>query len=116
MAQPSAPIPELESMDVRTDKVVRWIEENVGGRVVDIDPQARWRPVWFATLERDGERVELCVRGDRLDCRHGFPLEHEMHLQDQLHKAGIPGEPWPDAVRAEVFTTASFERDLRRTS
>ena len=30
----------LESMESRTQKVVRWIEEHVGGRVVEIDPQA----------------------------------------------------------------------------
>ena len=44
--------PGLESMEARTEKVVRWIEENVGGRVAHIDPQARWRPVWFAEVER----------------------------------------------------------------
>ncbi|MBJ18553.1 MAG: phosphotransferase family protein [bacterium] len=76
-------------MEVRTEKVIRWIERKIGGRVTHIDPQARWRPVWFAEVEVDGEKLELCVRGDRLDCRHGFPLEHEMHLQEGLYAAGI---------------------------
>jgi aminoglycoside phosphotransferase (APT) family kinase protein len=109
MAHPSAnssATAELSSMEARTAKVIRWIEENVGGRVTHIDPQARWRPVWFAKVERDGENLELCVRGDRLDCRHGFPLEHEMHLQHELHKAGIPVAKvygWCDDPRAYIM-------------
>ena len=30
---------------------------NVGGTVVRISRQPRWRPVWFADVERDGERA-----------------------------------------------------------
>jgi aminoglycoside phosphotransferase (APT) family kinase protein len=96
----------LESMEVRTAKVVRWIEENVGGRVTHVDPQARWRPVWFAQVEREGEKLELCVRGDRLDCRHGFPLENEMKFQQLLQEAGIPVARvygWCDDPRAYVM-------------
>ena len=84
----------LEPVEARTAKVVRWLETNLGGRVVRIEPQARWRPVWFAELEREGEvgpeKLDLCVRGDRLDCWHGFTLEHEMTLQRLLHEHGIP--------------------------
>lgn len=97
---------ELESMESRTEKVVRWIEENVGGRVVHIDPQARWRPVWFAEVERGDEQLELCVRGDRLDCMHGFPLENEMKFQALLHDAKIPVAKvwgWCDDPRAYVM-------------
>ncbi len=74
-----------------TGKVVRWLEQELGGRVTHVEPQARWRPVWFADLERSGgERLRVCVRGDRLDARHGFPLEQEMTLQRLLHERGIP--------------------------
>ena len=44
---------EGESMTLRTEKVVRWVVENLGGRVTHVDPQARWRPVWFIEVERD---------------------------------------------------------------
>ena len=94
------------SLELRTDKVVRWIERNLGGRVTQIEPQARWRPVWFAEVDRGGERLELCVRGDRLDCLHGFPLEHEMTLQRLLYEAGIPVARvygWCDDPRAYVM-------------
>ncbi len=96
----------------RTEKVVRWIETHLGGKVVQIDPQARWRPVWFAEVDRpaatgDGtERLSLCVRGDRIDARHGFPLEHEMRFQEQLHAAGIPVAKvwgWCDDPRAYIM-------------
>lgn len=33
-----------------------------------------------------------------------------------LRKAGLPADRWPDDMRADVFTTASFERDLRPRS
>ena len=102
---PDSPL-DLESMESRTKKVVAWIEENVGGRVTLVDPQARWRPVWFISVEREGEKLELCVRGDRLDCRHGFPLENEMKIQDLLHQNGIPVAKvygWCDDPRAYVM-------------
>ncbi|MEE3330091.1 MAG: phosphotransferase [Myxococcota bacterium] len=73
-----------------TQQVERWLEENVGGEVVDIAMQPRWRPVWFARVQRDGEILEICVRGDRQDARIGFTLEHEMALQQQLEVHGIP--------------------------
>ena len=70
--------------------VRRWIESEVGGTVVDLRRQPRWRPVWFVDLDRDGERLELVVRGDRTDMPLIFPLEHEMHLQEVMYDHGIP--------------------------
>lgn len=112
----------LESLEARTEKVIRWIETNVGGRVTHVDPQARWRPVWFATVEgapgEGDEPLELCVRGDRLDCRHGFPLEHEMAIQQQLHAAGIPVarvHGWCDDPRAYVMDRVEGVEHFRDT-
>lgn len=73
---------------VRT--ITTWIETNFGGRVLDVTPQPRWRPVWWVTVERDGETRELCVRGDRVDTELQFPLRHEMLLQRLLFERGIP--------------------------
>lgn len=73
-----------------TEKIVTWLERELGGRVVSIARQPRWRPVWFADLERDGETLALCVRGDRTDMPLVFPLEHEMVLQRTMHEHGIP--------------------------
>lgn len=76
--------------DASTTKIIDWLERHVGGRVVHIARQPRWRPVWFADVERDGETLELCVRGDRTDMPLVFPLEHEMNLQRTMHEHGIP--------------------------
>ena len=72
-------------------------------------------PTW---LERDGEKLELCVRGDRLDCRHGFPLEHEMTLQRLLHEHGIPVAKvygWIDDPRAYVMDRVAGVEHFRDT-
>jgi aminoglycoside phosphotransferase (APT) family kinase protein len=57
--------------------------------VVRIERQARWRPAWWVDLERDGELLELCVRGDRFDSPSAFSLEHERIFQTLLSERGI---------------------------
>lgn len=76
--------------EASTAKIVDWLERNLGGRVLQIARQPRWRPVWFADVEREGVILELCVRGDRTDMPLVFPLEHEMVLQRTMHEHGIP--------------------------
>ena len=71
-------------------KIADWLHERLGGRVLRIERQARWRPVWFVELECEGERLALCVRGERTDMPMVFPLEHEMRFQSLLHGFGIP--------------------------
>jgi len=73
-----------------TDRVVAWLERETGGRVTAIHRQARWRPVWFADLERGDEHLALCIRGERTDMQPIFPLAHEMRFQAMLHERGIP--------------------------
>jgi hypothetical protein len=70
-------------------KITAWLEANIGGTVVHIARQPRWRPVWFADLEHDNKRLELCVRGDRTDMRLIFPLDHEMRFQSLLHRRNL---------------------------
>lgn len=82
-----------------------WLEKNLG-RVERLERQARWRPVWFADVVRDGEVLELCVRGDRTDYPGVFPLEHEMLAQRLMQErgvavAGVYG--WIDEPRAFVI-------------
>ncbi len=76
--------------DAATDRVRNWLEADLGATVVAIARQPRWRPVWFADVDRDGERLELCVRGDRTDMPLIFPLDHEMRFQSVLHDHDIP--------------------------
>lgn len=70
--------------------ITTWVEGNLGGTVRHIERQARWRPVWWVSLEQDDEIKELCVRGDRIDSPSAFPLEHEMAFQSILQDNGIP--------------------------
>lgn len=76
--------------DAATERIRTWLQANVGGTVITIARQPRWRPVWFADVERDGELLQLVVRGDRTDMPLIFPLDHEMRLQALLHDHGIP--------------------------
>ena len=88
------------------EDVVRWVEQHFGGRVIEIERQPRWRPVWFAEVDVEGKRQALCVRGERLDARIGFTLDHEMRLQDMLHERGIPVarvHGWIESPRAYVM-------------
>lgn len=80
------PLSEQSAAD--TAHVVAWIEAHIG-KVVSIELQPRWRPIWFADAESDGAIVPLCVRGDRVDTIQTFPLEHEMLVQRVMHEHGI---------------------------
>ena len=80
---------ERPTTDDGTEAVRAWLAAHLGS-VVWIRRQPRWRPVWFADVERDGELLALCVRGDRTDMPLIFPLDHEMRLQDLMHRHGIP--------------------------
>ncbi len=100
-------------------KIVAWLEANVGGTVVELARQPRWRPVWWATLERGGERLALCVRGDRTDMSLVFPLDHEMRLQRTLHAQGIPVPKvwgWIDEPRAYVMDRVPGRSDFKGAS
>jgi len=66
------------------------LQADLGGEVVAIRRQARWRPAWFVDLRRDGQILELYVRGARTDMRPIFPLVHERRMQELLGSMGIP--------------------------
>ena len=86
--------------------ITAWVQRELGGKVRRIERQARWRPVWWVTLEQDDDVLELCVRGDRIDSPSAFPLEHEMVFQSLLHQNGIPVarvHGWCDEPRAIVM-------------
>jgi aminoglycoside phosphotransferase (APT) family kinase protein len=94
------------------EPVTRWVEDHVGGTVVGVRRQARWRPVWFVDVERDGDTRTVMVRGDRTDAAPLFPLEHEMKFQQLLEEDGIPVAHvygWCDDPRAFVMDVAPGE-------
>jgi aminoglycoside phosphotransferase (APT) family kinase protein len=99
-------------------KVTRWIESELGARVLRVTRQPRWRPVWFVEAERGGERQTFVVRGERLDARIGFTLQQEMTLQRLLHEAEIPVAAvhgWVDDPRAYVMDFVAGEENFVNT-
>lgn len=97
-----------------TEVVTAWLARNIGP-VVAIRRQPRWRPVWFAEVARDGEVVELVVRGDRTDMPLIFPLDHEMRLQAVMHEHGVRTAEvhgWIEEVPAYVMDRAPGEQDF----
>ncbi|MYB27904.1 MAG: phosphotransferase family protein [Acidimicrobiaceae bacterium] len=109
-----------ESLAAADGNIVRWFEQDFGGRVVDLARQTRWRPVWFATVDRnDGTRHELVVRGDRTDMPLIFPLEHEMTFQRLLGEHGIPVARvwgWIDEPMAYVMDRVGGQEHFAGTS
>jgi aminoglycoside phosphotransferase (APT) family kinase protein len=102
-----------------TTDVVRGILDENLGRVLHIEQQARWRPAWFATVERDGEQREVCVRGERVDALMPFTLRHEMTFQDLLHDAGIPVAEvhlWSDDPRFYAMDRLAGKQDFENVS
>jgi aminoglycoside phosphotransferase (APT) family kinase protein len=104
--------------DERMPAVIAWIEQQLGGKVVSSARQARWRPMYFVDLERDGETMPLLVRGDRIDTVMMFPLEHEMLLQKLMFEHGIAVPRvygWIDEPRCYVMDrivgTFGFENE-----
>lgn len=97
--------PETQETADNTAKVAAWIEAHLG-RVISIELQPRWRPIWFLDVEKDGEVLPLCVRGDRVDTIQTFPLEHEMLVQQVMCDHGIAAPKvygWLDDPRAYVM-------------
>ena len=70
-------------------ELVAWLERDLGGRVTRIERQARWRPAWWVDLDRDGERLALCIRGERLDSASAFSFDHERIFNTLLSERGI---------------------------
>ncbi|MGD9794421.1 MAG: phosphotransferase [Acidimicrobiia bacterium] len=72
-----------------TERAAQIVTDHMGGRVVRIERQLRWRPTWFVDLERDGEIIPLVLRGDRTDSE-AFPLRHEYTFHSLMEERDFP--------------------------
>jgi hypothetical protein len=43
------------------DLIGEWVRADLGGEVIAIERQTRWRPNWLVDAEVDGQRIELMV-------------------------------------------------------
>jgi hypothetical protein len=76
-------------LDPQTRAVAEWLTDNVGGKVLSIERQARWRPQWIVDVERDGEVLPLMVRGERFDTDMTWALRHEADFQKVMEDIGV---------------------------
>lgn len=73
------------------EKVRRFIEKVTGGHVVGMERLIRWRPAWFADVERNGDLLWIHVRGDRDSDILPFPeLQREADIMRILGENGVP--------------------------
>lgn len=72
-------------------RLVARIEDLVGGTVVYLERQPRWRKAWYVTVERDGAEVPLYVRGDKQIDAEPYPgLDREAAILRALEANGLP--------------------------
>ena len=77
--------------DAAVERIVDFVEQLTGGKIVDLERLVRWRPSWFADVEVDGEVRRLHLRGDRGGDVSIFPdLKREADVIEILHRHGLP--------------------------
>jgi aminoglycoside phosphotransferase (APT) family kinase protein len=99
--------------------ITRWLDANIGGTVHPIEQQPRWRPMWFVQVERRGETLSLCVRGERSDTSMTWPLEHEMRFQQVASAQGVKVPKvygWIEEPAAFVMEQVPGRPDFTRSS
>lgn len=106
--------------DVEVDErevIERWVTKELGGRVVSLEQQPRWRPMWPVDVDIDGEVLPMIVRQERVDAPMIFPLEHEMVLQRTIHEHGLVVPKvygWIDELPAYVMERVGGHTDFTR--
>jgi hypothetical protein len=77
--------------DAGVARIRAFVEDVTGGRIVKLERQVRWRPAWFADVEKDGVILSLHLRGDRTGDVAIFPdLKREADIIEILHTHGVP--------------------------
>lgn len=77
--------------DAAVQRIRDFVEATMGGRIVRMEQQVRWRPAWFADVDVGGRIVELHLRGNRTGDVAIFPdLKREADIIRVLHRHGIP--------------------------
>jgi len=79
-------------LDKYTDedrRVESCVEKLIGGAVVSLVRESRWRPSWIATVRLPGKDVAIYVRGDRGE-GYSYPLDYEANVLEVLEENGVP--------------------------
>jgi aminoglycoside phosphotransferase (APT) family kinase protein len=84
-------VPISDYDEAGVERLRAFTEHVTGGRVVDMVRQIRWRPSWYATIERNGQTSQVYIRGDRQSDVMPFPeLRREADILEVLYEHGIP--------------------------
>lgn len=77
-------------------EIGRWIEERCGGRIVDVEQQARWRTQHFVTVERADGPMKVLARSGRdpkilarSRLMTHFSIGHEARVLEALQGYGL---------------------------
>jgi aminoglycoside phosphotransferase (APT) family kinase protein len=77
--------------DAAVARIVAFVEQEMGGKVVGLERLVRWRPSWFVDVESAGAVRRFHLRGDRGGDVSIFPdLKREADIIALLHKHGLP--------------------------
>lgn len=78
-----------EPVDGIEQTIAAWIEAAMGGKLVSLERQGRWRPAWYGTVRMpDGDQA-IYVRGERSTKGSGFTLEREYRIHKLCEQGGI---------------------------
>jgi aminoglycoside phosphotransferase (APT) family kinase protein len=67
------------------------IERLMGGRVIALERQPRWRKAWYGVVQREGARIPVYVRGDKQIDAEPYPgLGREAAILGLFHHSGLP--------------------------
>lgn len=79
-----------DTHDADITLLTAYLEAELGCSEISLHKERSWRPVWRATMLRNGKPAEMLLKGERTWLTHPYPLEYEMVMQRTLHETGIP--------------------------
>ena len=75
--------------DETEQAIADWVSSEMGGELVDLERQGRWRPAWYGTVRTAAGVLPIYVRGERSTSGSGFPLEREYTIHRLCEEGGI---------------------------
>lgn len=79
------------TVDPVEEKLRTFVEGLLGGNITAMQRLLRWRPAWNLELQRDGETLQLHIRGERGGDVSPFPdLRREADILTLLGQQGVP--------------------------
>ncbi len=81
---------EHDTHDADVEQLTAYLENELGCSQIELHKERRWRPVWRATMMRNGKPAEMLLKGERTWLTHSYPLEYERDMQRTLHENGVP--------------------------